>query len=192
MFFKNLKLKPKLLALGLALTLWPLLVFGAIVSFQNSNAGKISRTETIKMARNQLDHIAAGVRAMMAAENEMLQRSFNSYMALFLKEADTGGGIQVGYEKVVWQAINQNDESVQSVTLPKITVAGQWPGQVTAMETPVPVVDGVRDYYQDYTMTLLQRMNLAGDLLRIASSVSHTDGLRATRTYIPAIGRDGA
>jgi len=55
---------------------------------------------------------------------------------------------------------------------------------------PSPLVDRVRKLTGAFS-TLFVRMNEAGDMLRIATNVSDTQGRRATLTFIPARGGDG-
>ena len=48
MFFKNLRLRPKLLTVGLVLTFLPLIVFSVITYYQNAKAMEVSRQESIR------------------------------------------------------------------------------------------------------------------------------------------------
>ena len=186
MFFKNLKLRPKLLITGLVLTFLPLIVFLAITYFQNASAMKTSRQESIKLAKTTLDRIAQGAYALIKSQDEFLRESFGAYLGFARYEIESQKGVQLAMQMVDWQAVNQSDNSVQAVRLPELVVAGQRLRPVTEMATAVPVVDTVKAYYENYTMTLLQRMNPAGDMLRVATNIITEDGQRATGTYIPA------
>ena len=60
------------------------------------------------------------------------------------------------------------------------------------MDKPVSVGwHTVKEYYKDYTVTIFQRMNQAGDMLRVATNVPAGEGLRATGMYLPAKTPDG-
>jgi hypothetical protein len=63
-------------------------------------------------------------------------------------------------------------------------------GQVRDAGSAVPVVDSVRRL-TGATSTIFQRMNAAGDMLRVATNVVGENGLRAIGTFIPALAADG-
>ena len=192
MFFKNLKLRPKLLITGLVLTILPLIIFSIITYYQTQKATAVSRQESIKLAKTSLDHLARSVHNMADAQNELLKRSFLSYLQVMRNKVDSQGGIRLHSETVTWQAVNQADpKTVREVKLPKMLVGNKWLGQVIEMDKPVPVVDVVKEYYKDYTVSIFQRMDPAGDMLRVATNVPAGEGLRASGLYIPATTSDG-
>ncbi|MEV0565832.1 Cache 3/Cache 2 fusion domain-containing protein [Dactylosporangium sp. NPDC050588] len=100
------------------------------------------------------------------------------------------GGFRFTPETVTWQATNQLTQAVTPVTLPRVTVGGVWLGQNREVGVPTPVVDDIRTMVGG-TVTLFQRMNAAGDLLRVATNVPNKAGKRAIGTYIPAVTADG-
>jgi methyl-accepting chemotaxis protein len=69
-------------------------------------------------------------------------------------------------------------------------IGNSWLGQVSDPNIPVAVVDKVRETVS-VTCTIFQRMNAAGDMLRVATNVVKNDGTRAIGTYLPAINPDG-
>jgi len=77
------------------------------------------------------------------------------------------------------------------VSLPKIYLGDQWLGNDRSFGVRVPVVDDLKETTGS-TATVFQRMNEAGDMLRVATSVRSTDGARAIGTYIPARNPDGS
>ena len=192
MFFKNLKLRPKLLLTGLVLTVLPLLFFSVVTYIQNQKATTVARRESIELAKATLDRISESVYNMAEAQNELLKRSFKSYTKVLHEAVVAMGGIRLLSENVTWQAINQNDpKSVHKVKLPKMSVGNTWLGQIIEMDKPVPVVDDVKEYYSDYNVTIYQRMNQAGDMLRVATNVPAGEGMRATGLFLPATTSNG-
>lgn len=192
MFFKNLKLRPKLLITGLVLTILPLIVFSIVIYYQNQKATMVSRQESIKLAKTSLDTIVTSVHNMAEAQNELLKRSFNSYLQVMRNEVESLGGIRLHSETVTWQAINQVDPKiVHEIKLPKMYIGNKWLGQAIEIDKSVPVVDTVKEYYEDYSVTIFQRMNPAGDMLRVATNVQAGEGLRATGLYLSATTPDG-
>ena len=192
MFFKNLKLRPKLLSVGLVLTILPLAVFTTIIFNQNSNSLAVSREESIVLAKTELDRIVENAYALAEAYDQVLQRSFQSYLSLFKQDVEARGGIQLSKETVTWQAVNQYDGQEQSLTLPKMLIGKNWLGQVADAGTPVDLIDKVKEYNEQYCFTLYQRMNAAGDMLRVATNLPTKDKGRAVGTFALTRTTDGA
>lgn len=104
---------------------------------------------------------------------------------------ERGGGFALGTQTVAWAAVNQFTKEQVSVTLPQALVGTNWLGQITATNEPAPVVDSAKHLTRDFC-TIFQRMNDAGDMLRVCTSVLKTDGTRAIGTFIPHKNPDGS
>ncbi|MBO1753145.1 methyl-accepting chemotaxis protein [Actinotalea sp. BY-33] len=101
------------------------------------------------------------------------------------------GAGQVTFEGTTsWQARDQTTQEVSTVTLPRMLVGGDWLGQNQSLDTTTPVVDEIADLL-GHAVTVFQRMNDDGDMLRVATTVVTQDGDRAIGTYIAATGADG-
>ena len=101
------------------------------------------------------------------------------------------GGVRLSDETVNWQAVNQFTKQSGTQTLPKMLIGSRWPGQNALASEPAIVTDDVRRLTGSFC-TVFQRMNDAGDMLRICTSVLKTDGTRAIGTFIPAKNAEGA
>lgn len=71
-----------------------------------------------------------------------------------------------------------------------MTLGGEWLDQNTDIGIPTLLVDEVK-LLVGGTCTVFQRMNEAGDMLRVATNVEKLDNTRAIGTYIPAVNLDG-
>jgi signal transduction histidine kinase len=100
------------------------------------------------------------------------------------------GGFSLGTQTVTWAAVNQFTKDQASVTLPQVLVGTEWLGQITATNEAAPVVDEATRLTRDFC-TIFQRMNDAGDMLRVSTSVLKTNGTRAIGTFIPHQNPDG-
>jgi len=69
--------------------------------------------------------------------------------------------------------------------------AGHWLGQNRDPAAPSPVVDDVMRL-TGQTCTIFQRLNEAGDMIRVCTNVQGKDGRRAIGTFIPRSNPDGA
>ncbi len=189
--FRDLKLRTKLILLGLFATFAPMIVAGGFVIRQNNQTFEVALQESIKLARTDLDHIAEGVYRMAQTQDELLRKSLRSDLNVARRVVTDNGGIAFAYENVTWNAVNQYTKTMVPVELPKMLVGNTWFGQTTDLTAAVPVVDEVRNLAEDLTCTVFQRMNSGGDMLRVATNVVKDDGTRAIGTYIPRTNPDG-
>lgn len=189
---RKMSLRAKLLSIGIVLSLLPVLIVGGIVYRQNRTMSDFAGQETIRLAYEDLDHIAEGVNAMCAAQEEVLQQMVNSNLRVAAQLLETSGGVALNPDETVdWQAINQVTSASSPVRLPKMHVGDVWLGQNRDMNTPSPLVDEVTRLVGG-TCTIFQRMNETGDMLRVATNVQTAEGNRAIGTYIPRSQADGA
>lgn len=189
--FRNLKLRPKMLIVGVLLTCGPLLAAGLFVYYQNQQSIVVSAEESLKLATVDLDHISESVYRLAEVQNEALKSSVANYLRFAHHALETAGGASLYGESVEWTATNQFDQKMVSLKLPKMMVGNTWTGKVRDMKERVPIVDYIKDMAPGVTCTIFQRMNQEGDILRVATNVPKTDGTRAIGTYIPATNPDG-
>ncbi len=93
-------------------------------------------------------------------------------------------------EPVAWTATNQVSGVQRDVVLPALEVGGQGFGQNDDPATPTAVVDEVAALL-GAAVTVFQRVDDAGDMLRVGTTVPNAEGRRAIGTYIPAVAADG-
>jgi len=87
--------------------------------------------------------------------------------------------------------VNQLTGEKTPLTVSKWMMGDAWLGQNTATNVSSPIVDEVRHLTRDHC-TIFQRMNDAGDMLRINTSVVTTNGARAAGTFVPHQNVDGS
>ncbi|MEN6333953.1 MAG: methyl-accepting chemotaxis protein, partial [Phycisphaerales bacterium] len=78
----------------------------------------------------------------------------------------------------------------QRVELPKMMIGDAWLGKTSDASATAPVVDQVQKLVGG-ACTIFQRMNDAGDMLRVCTNVQKPDGSRAIGTYIARTDADG-
>ncbi|MEI6035957.1 MAG: methyl-accepting chemotaxis protein [Verrucomicrobiae bacterium] len=185
-----MKIKKKLLLIGILGSAIPLIIFGVISVWQ---AGKVERTasrESGKMGIERLDHIVAGVKSMVESQQEVLEQKVASDLKVAANELSAAGGISFGLDNVTWQARNPLTSVVQPVGLPQMRIGQQAVTPNADLKTPSPVVDKVRSLVGG-ACTIFQRMDEAGDMLRVITNVESKDGTRAINTFIPSANPDG-
>jgi methyl-accepting chemotaxis protein len=188
--FRNMNLSRRLVVTGLALTAIPLIVVSLVVYFQTSKMASVASEGASKQAYENLDQVVQGVYSMCKAEQDLLEQNLRSTLNVARSELRDAGGADFSFDMVSWNAVNQFTNQTVPVSLPKMTVGRQWLGQNYSPQEPTAVVDDTKTMVGG-TCTIFQRMNPAGDMLRVATNVQTKEGKRAIGTYIPATGADG-
>jgi len=173
----------------LAIALTGAFVVGAVVIQKGPLKAKVSG-EVMELGRRECHRVAQDVRLMLAASDSRLRQQLAGNLRLTEEVLQRTGKLDFASETVSWNATNQFSGQAQEVSLPKMLLGGQWLGQNRDSKQPSPVVDEVTRL-SGATCTIFQRMNDAGDMLRVCTSVKGNDGQRAIGTFIPAVGTDG-
>ncbi len=141
-------------------------------------------------ARNEASKVAQAVYLMCRSAQESVQKTLDSNLQVAEDLLTRSGAVSFGHETVRWQAINQFTGENSEYFLPPMLVGGRWLGQNADPNVFSPIVDEVRELVGG-TVTIFQRLNEAGDMLRVATNVEQSDGQRAIGTYIPCCDSDG-
>ncbi len=163
--------------------------FGTLLLLRHQLDEQISQSVQ-GQARSECAKIAQNVHILCASVEARNQRELAHGLGVAHDFVAQAGGLRLANETVTWRAVNQFSQQAQSVTLPKMLLADRWLGQISTTHESVPVVDEVRRLTGHFC-TIFQRMNDAGDMLRVGTSVVKTDGTRALGTFVPARNVDG-
>jgi len=139
----------------------------------------------------RVTHTAQKTYNVCQVAEDFIQKSVNTNLNVARAALKEAGGIEVSAKPTTWNANNQYTLVKTLITAPTWSLGGQSLQGDRSFEKPIPVVDSVTEETKD-TVTLFQRVNEAGDMLRVATSVVDSDGKRAIGTYIPAIMPDGS
>ncbi len=186
----NMKLRTRLVATGILLTAFPLLLVAGLNYYLNQESASISRTENLRLAYTDLDHVAGLVYSAIQSHQELNQIMLMNALNVARELVNANHGVSLTAEKVAWDAVNQATKATSRVELPKMMVGDAWLGQTSDMQVNVPIVDQVKQL-AGCTSTVFQLMNPSGDMLRVATNVAKEDGSRAIGTYIPSTNADG-
>ena len=200
-----MKLQTRLLLSQLSLATIPAAVIAGIILWQTNwavhkNASQAeaglkensaaARAALINTSMADVAHVAENVYAMCQAQQELLQEKVGYDLNVARRALSDAGPVSFADETVAWDAINQYTKSATKVALPKMLVGDAWLGANREVGTVSLIVDDVKELVGG-TCTIFQRMNDAGDMLRVATNVEKLDGTRAIGTYIPASNPDG-
>jgi hypothetical protein len=187
--FGGLKMHHRLLALavgGIVLTASLLVGVGA---WQTASFGRQAAGSVDSLVDEQREQVSTDVTRLTTAVGDGVQAVVNRAQTVAVDEMTQRGGLHFGTAPVVWEATNQFTQQKTKVTLPQAMVGGRWLGQNRDLNVPTAVVDDVR-HKTGGTVTIFQRMNAAGDMIRVATNVPNKAGNRAIGTYIPVIQPD--
>ena len=187
----NLKLSTKLLITGVTLTVVPLAIVGGTMLTQNKRMVASAGRECMNLAYADLDHIAENIYGMCQAQQELLQQDVDHFLDVSRHILQNAGHVRLAEQTVAWEAVNQYTKEPKGVDLPKMMVGERWLGKNTDMGADSPIVDVTQDL-TGATCTIFQRMNEAGDMLRVCTNVEKKDGTRAIGTYVPRINPDAS
>ena len=183
-------LRTKLLIIGTAVTLIPLLIILYTVFRQNTKVAAIGEAKSLELAIADLEHIVDNLYTLAESHQEVTQKNIDASLKVANAMMLKAGSLSFSGETVPWQAKNQFSGDIKPLALPKMLFGEQWLGQTTDRGEHVPVVDAVQQML-DVTCTIFQRMNDQGDMLRVATNVINKEGKRAIGTFLPAINGDG-
>jgi len=159
------------------------------IKMQNKIASEADK-ELINLSNNNIKQIAKDAYSLCQMSNEILKNKNKIAIKLLKEKIRENGNIKITTDKVKWLARNQYTNQEQEIILPKINCGNIWLGQISNFEQKAPIVDDVTNIVGG-TITIFQRMNDKGDMLRISTSVPTNNGQRAISTFIPAINPDG-
>lgn len=190
--FGSFGFRKKVVLVGILLTIIPMLMIAAVVWAEYRTIRVEAARGTTGLAQSNLRQLADAIYSMVATTREMLDDQLHTELKVAAARLAASGALtQDPAQTVSWTTRNQFDGATKSVALPRLQLGGAWLGQVTDAAAQVPVVDEIRRI-SGASSTIFQRMNAAGDMLRVATNVMDQDGKRAVGTYIPAVNPDGA
>ena len=201
-----MKLGTKILSSQVGLVVLPVALVAAIAvwqadrGFQTVTARAADGFEGNRdVAKKALDETVWGALANQtqslygtcATQQEVVNHFLTTYLSIARETLSQGGSMTLGDSPITWKAVNQFTKAETEVKLPELRVGDLALRPNADGAQASPFVDQVTQLV-GATCTIFQRMNPAGDMLRVCTSVKKADGTRAIATYIPTVEPDGA
>lgn len=186
----KLKFKHKIIAITTFAALLPIIVVLILTRLMGSNVTGEVNEKFQEQTLTNISQIAKDVYNLCEMSNNLLLESVHHNLNVVREEITEQGGIKLSSENAAWQALNQFSQKTKEVSLPKFLIGSQWLKQNRDFGIETFVIDDVIKLVGG-TITIFQRMNDDGDMIRIATNVKKLDGKRAIGTYIPAVNPDG-
>ncbi|GAA1626182.1 methyl-accepting chemotaxis protein [Actinoplanes couchii] len=179
------RISHKLLLLGLGSVLITAVLLVAVGAWQSSRFADNTEREVLRQNQAALRQSAADVSSLVRTVGDEVQEGVDKSMNSASSFLSQNGGMRTTSRKVTWTATNQVTQEATSVTVPRVEIGGTWLGQNTDLKKTTTFVDDAKEL-SGADVTVFQRMNAAGDLLRVGTTVKSAKGTRAIGTYIPA------
>ncbi|MCZ2814765.1 methyl-accepting chemotaxis protein [Modestobacter sp. VKM Ac-2984] len=186
-------IRTKVVALAVASVTVTAAAMLGVSAWQSEEFADDAKADVREMVQQSIEQTADGVYDVVSSQGDSTAAAVDSDLQVAGYVLEQAGGFGLGSatrNTVAWDAKNQVTSEVVPVALPRVEVGGTWLGKNADVAVPTPVVDQVQDLVGG-TATVFQRMNPAGDMLRVATNVVSATGTRAIGTYIPLVGADG-
>ena len=161
-----------------------LVITGLLISSERSMISHTEVTLRQEMHTN-LANVGKGIFDMVSTQDQLLRQKLTGDLAVAKDQVIWAGGITLAPERVTWEATDQTTKTKTTVSLPRMRVGETWLGQNGDIAIPSPIVDSTQKLVGGIC-TVFQRMNEAGDMLRVCTNVKTLQGKRAIGTYISA------
>ena len=187
----NLKLNVKVALLGAGSALITAIALVILAVWQSGQYNTLAQGEVDELVDADLNHITQGIYSLVQTENETVQQQVNYNLNVARHVLTNAGAVNLSNQTVTWTVIRPFTNEPVRIQLPKMMIGNQWLGQNTDPDVETAVVDeATRLIGED--ATLFQRMNENGDMLRVATTITNTEGKRAIGTSMPALHPDGS
>ena len=185
-----MNLRTKVLGLSVMGILMSATIVNVVVVLQKGQLHREVADEVDQLGYQECAKTAKDVYLMLRTSHEKLKKELASNLNVARCELEQLGALTEAEGKATWEAVNQYSQESRQVELPRMMLGQQWLGQNVDPATPSLVVDKVQRLVGG-TCTIFQRMNEAGDLLRVCTNVRSANGKRAIGTFLPAVQPDG-
>jgi methyl-accepting chemotaxis protein len=182
----------KQMTFGVLLTVIPLLCVGGSAWLAARRTQAVARDGAVEAAHKGLDQVADLVYAASEASVREMERRALSSLTFGRAILNRRGPFAIDPgRQIAWEAIEQVTRAKQSVTLPGLKQGGTLIDQNYDPARPSPNVDEI-GVAGGVSATVFQRMNEAGDMIRVATTVIGNDGRRGIGTFVSAKKADGS
>ena len=172
----KLSLKHKVIGLPVLAAVLPVLVMLVLTSVQEKNVTEKIERELDVLARENIEHLALAVYNTCEATSKMVQK----YLDQRLQESDAFfqdmGGFSLSSETDSMKAVNLINHKAMAISIPQMMIAGVF--------EPGTYIDVIREKFGG-NYGLFQRVNDAGDMVLIATTIFSGKGKKLGNLYLP-------
>lgn len=142
------------------------------------------------LAQKEVIGIVESIGAICRFQQGVVQKKVSADFASAESLITNRGNMKSADASVEWEAVNELTNEKKTVSLPRLQI-GSTPIEANdSFVDPSPVVDDIRDLTGGIC-TIYQKMDDAGNMLRVATTMKGNGGKRMVGVYTPALDRDG-
>lgn len=186
-----MRIHTKLTLIGVSIILLTsvLMIFTGV--WQSNQFGVEAQNKADKLVNQDLLHITDGAYDLVQSQDYTISERVKYGFSIAHYLLNKYGGVKLDNSTCTWEAVNQFTKQKTRVNTRKVLINNVWLGQNTDINTETPLVDTVKDL-SGVSVTVFQKMNDSGDMLRVATNVQTLTSKRAISTYIPSTNPDGS
>jgi len=186
----RLSLRQQVSALGVLSALLATVTAAVLVLVNERTASTAVSNEVIGIMQENLARSAEKTYNICKLSQDFVQQQVDTSLSFGDAALKQAGGIQLTGRTATWTGVNQFTQAHSTMTAPEWALKGAPLTADRRFDHPIPVIDDVAKNTGS-TVSLFQRVNPAGDMLRVGTTVAASDGQRAIGYYIPAVMQDG-
>lgn len=187
----RLSLRQQITALAILAALISSATVAVLVSISEKKAKSSVSKEVEALTISRVERNASKSIVLCRMAQDSLQKEADTDLALARTALKAAGGVKSSGGTTTWTATNQTTLQQSTINLPLWSVGGVVLKGDRSFSTYYPVIDPVAGPTGG-TISIFQRINDAGDMIRVASSARAADGNRIIGTFIPAQMPDGS
>lgn len=185
------QLRHKVIGLALISALFPAIILTLLLVTKEKPLVEHIKTEITELLETSLNAKVLDIYASCQTANNLIKNDLGGMLNVTNYIVKKSGGIYLNSaNEVEWTAVNEETMKATQIKLPQVLVGDVWFGQNKSFSKKVPIVDTVKDLLGG-TVSIYQKMNDTGDMLRVATNISTLNRERAIGTYLPGIDSSG-
>lgn len=173
----KIQLRHKIIAFSICSAIVPALTLFLMVTSQQEKLIHRFDEDFKLVVDKDLTHTVSHLWNMCYAVNEVVQNKVYANLRLAQQLLHEWGPIRLSEDKIVWRAESPLSKDFYFYELPKLLIGNQIIEQNFNESIASPIVDPLKALTKE-TISLFQRINEEGDMLRIATTLLRADGSR--------------
>lgn len=181
----KIRLRHKIISLAILSALVPVLILLLMILSQQDKILKRFDDDFKVLVDKDITDNLTNIWNMCHVVNEIIQQKVYANTKVAQHLIQDWGPVCLADEKIAWRAENQNTKEFYFYELPKLTV-GQYVIEQNFNESvPTAIVDDIHFLTRE-TVSIFQRVNEEGDMIRTATTLLKADGSRDIAQFLEA------
>jgi hypothetical protein len=187
---KNQSIKTKIISLSVGAAVLPSLTIILLLLIKLTALKNDTQYQAEKSDKEKITQIVGNIYKSCSLTDDFINQQLGAALDMAEKIIKEKNGFAVKTTMNKIDIINQFTKNKTTVEVPQFILGGQIVNLNRDFDVYSPVVDEIK-MFKNVKLTLFQKINPEGDMLRIATTVESKDKKRAVGTYIPAINPNG-